>query len=255
MRALRQFVAVLVFGTGAFAQVTVPGTFSTAPPESPGLYGGPVVATPIISLGNGLSPTVVTGQQSGVVVVPQNQALELNGGVVSQQQTSGVASYSGAGITTQGESSFVIPASTTSTQLAFDYSVAPGSAVGDSRSLGEIADAARRERAAHALAASEAPDLPSHSPAKNRQAGWRDGDAAAVPARPGAARQPASRADVARNSTETASLNPGPPKNEKEARGAARALPQTSTVLPVIAVVGLVGLVTGLVMRRRKKTA
>lgn len=70
MRTRLVLLALLTTAVTMFAQVPVPGTFSTMPSQ-PLQFGTPVLSPPIATLGNGLSPAVVTTKQTVFVGVPQ----------------------------------------------------------------------------------------------------------------------------------------------------------------------------------------
>jgi hypothetical protein len=59
------------------AQTTIPGTFNRTQQQTPGTAnnGGSIVSTPTISLGNGITPTVITNQDTVNVTLPQNTSL------------------------------------------------------------------------------------------------------------------------------------------------------------------------------------
>jgi hypothetical protein len=112
-------VALLILLTSAFclAQAPIPGTFSTAPVD---VNSGLVLTTPMMSLGNGISPPVVTNQQSLVVGAPV-------GGAVFSTAVPGSAANGGRPPAPTGDLIHPEPS-----QMGFDAS-------GDTRSLGEVA--------------------------------------------------------------------------------------------------------------------
>lgn len=72
MRHLLVLFGVVCVSLSAFAQATIPGTFSRQTSSNTIAVGGYVVAPPSIALGNGLSPAVVTNVPTVEVTSPQN---------------------------------------------------------------------------------------------------------------------------------------------------------------------------------------
>jgi hypothetical protein len=70
MRTWLGVIAVMMISIAMCAQMPVGGTFSTVQAQ-PVFYGTPIVAPPIVSLGNGLTPTVITNRQPFVVGLSQ----------------------------------------------------------------------------------------------------------------------------------------------------------------------------------------
>lgn len=126
---------VLLLAVFATAQAPVPGTFSTAPVQP---NNGLVLTAPMMSLGNGISPTIVTNQQSVVVESPgaatgaitptpaEEAAAERTFGAMPRASVGG------------GESFYAGPSSGMSLEVG-----------SDSRSLGEVAASLRHQQPAN----------------------------------------------------------------------------------------------------------
>ncbi len=74
---LRIGVLTLVLSAAAFAQQTVPGTFTTVSPDSANNAMLPLVSTPTLTLSNGFTPATVTTPPSVATEAPESLA---NGG-------------------------------------------------------------------------------------------------------------------------------------------------------------------------------
>jgi hypothetical protein len=125
------------------AQMPVGGTFSTVQAQ-PVFYGTPIVAPPIVSLGNGLTPTVITNRQPFVVGAPQFTAQE------NSNAPTGTAEAAEASQEQQPTTEGAQP-----TRRRFDFVVSSAGAQssdlsGDTRSLVEVAAATRKSRMAPA---------------------------------------------------------------------------------------------------------
>jgi hypothetical protein len=79
MRSRMLTLSTILLSGIAVAQTPLPGTFNNAPPQNTQqintINGGYIVSTPTISLGNGITPTVVTNQDTVNVSLPQNTSL------------------------------------------------------------------------------------------------------------------------------------------------------------------------------------
>ena len=75
MRSRLLVVVILSSSMAVFAQVPVPGTFTTVPVQQV-QAGAPLLSPPIASLGNGLTPAVIVTKQSVLVGAPQNVPIE-----------------------------------------------------------------------------------------------------------------------------------------------------------------------------------
>lgn len=82
----RTFLALLLFALTlpAWAQAPIPGTFNrTQPRPNTDLYAGPVITTPQISFGSGLTPPVVVTGQTTLVSSPH---VEYEPSMISNQE-------------------------------------------------------------------------------------------------------------------------------------------------------------------------
>src|SRR3954464_5134362 len=70
MRTCFSVAVLMMISMAMFAQMPVGGTFSNVQAQ-PVQYGTPITSPPIVSLGNGLTPTVITNRQPFVVGAPQ----------------------------------------------------------------------------------------------------------------------------------------------------------------------------------------
>lgn len=144
MRSWMLSLATLMLSGAVAAQAPVPGTFTNTPPQTTqqtngsGNNGGYIVSPPTISYGDGITPTVVTSQDTVQVVAPQNTAI--NGPTVQATSPATLTPSNN-----QGANPANAPAQ------RFDFVVAPnadnsvvgGSMADDTVSLG---DAARKFR-------------------------------------------------------------------------------------------------------------
>ncbi len=151
MRSWILSFATLSLCGALFAQTPIPGTPNTTPPQTTqqingsGNNSGYIVAPPTITLGNGISPTVITNQDAVQVTVPQNMAV--SGSTV---QAPNPATVNNAPTANPGTTSGVQQ----NGQQHFDFVVAPtsdnsdigGSMSDDTVSLGEVARKYRNGR-------------------------------------------------------------------------------------------------------------
>jgi hypothetical protein len=136
---IRVLAFTIILSGVVAAQTTIPGTFNRTQPVPQQTNGGYIVSTPTISLGDGITPTVITNQDTVNVTLPQNTSL--NGPTV---QTNNPATLNTAANTTAASDN-----SQTAGQASrnFDFVKAPGgenspvagSMADDSVSLGEVA--------------------------------------------------------------------------------------------------------------------
>jgi len=145
MRRLLVLLSVVGFSMAAFAQVTIPGTFSTLPAQPGTSLYAPVLSTPTLSLGNGLTPGVVTNQPSYFISAPQNMPLvsSLVNAPVEYEPPVAIAAQ------TENESNpnSNVASAPNGVRPMFDFIVAgngSASCGSDSGSLAEVAAAARR---------------------------------------------------------------------------------------------------------------
>jgi hypothetical protein len=139
MRTCLCVAVVMMISLAMFAQMPVGGTFSNVQTAQPVVYGTPIVSPPTMTLGNGLTPTVITNRQVFVVGAPQ---------FVTQDNSNSSTGSAGAGENSQEQQT------TAGTQQApvrrrFDFVVTSGGAgtsnvSGDTRSLVEVAAATRK---------------------------------------------------------------------------------------------------------------
>jgi hypothetical protein len=139
MRTCLCVAVVMTISMAMFAQMPVGGTFSNVQTAQPVVYGTPIVSPPTMTLGNGLTPTVITNRQVFVVGAPQ---------FVTQDNSNSSTGSAGAGENSQEQQT------TAGTQQApvrrrFDFVVTSGGAgtsnvSGDTRSLVEVAAATRK---------------------------------------------------------------------------------------------------------------
>jgi hypothetical protein len=139
MRTCLCVAVVMMISLAMFAQMPVGGTFSNVQTAQPVVYGTPIVSPPTMTLGNGLTPTVITNRQVFVVGAPQ---------FVTQDNSNASTGSAGAGENSQEQQT------TAGTQQApvrrrFDFVVTSGGAgtsnvSGDTRSLVEVAAATRK---------------------------------------------------------------------------------------------------------------
>lgn len=135
MRSRWLVVLIVLSSVAVFAQVPVPGTFTTVSVQQV-QAGAPLLSPPIASLGNGLTPTVIVTKQSVLVGAPQNVPIEPETVADTASMGSSVASPE-----TEGQQSGRQRASRQ--PKSFDFIVESGTsgmvANDDSHSLGEVA--------------------------------------------------------------------------------------------------------------------
>jgi hypothetical protein len=141
MRTWFCLAAVMMMSVAVWAQMPVGGTFNNVQAQQV-QYGTPITSPPIVSLGNGLTPTVITNRQPFVVGAPQFVPAE------NTPATNGEA-------TDAAESSQERQASAGEQRARprrrFDFMVSSGgtaidAASGETRSLVEVAAATRKAR-------------------------------------------------------------------------------------------------------------
>lgn len=139
---IRVLAFTLILGGVVAAQTTIPGTFNRTQPVPQQTNGGYIVSTPTISLGDGITPTVITNQDTVNVTLPQNTSL--NGPTVQTNNPATLNANATATNTTAAADN-----SQTAGQASrnFDFVKAPGgesapvagSMADDTISLGEVA--------------------------------------------------------------------------------------------------------------------
>ena len=134
-------VAVVMLSVAMFAQMPVGGTFSNVQAQ-PVQYGTPVMSPPIVSLGNGLTPTVITNRQPYVVGAPQFVAPETPSQVSSLENPEEPQTPSAGTQKTPPRKRFDF--------VVTSGGVQSGAATGDTRSLVEVAATTRKSRVAPA---------------------------------------------------------------------------------------------------------
>lgn len=146
MRSRLLTLSTILLSGLAVAQTPLPGTFNNAPAQNTqqvNTNGGYIVSTPTISLGNGITPTVVTNQDTINVSLPQNTSL--NGPTV---QVSNPATLNETAVATNVANNQRIEGQASRN---FDFVNAPdggggpivGSMADSTVSLGEVARKAR----------------------------------------------------------------------------------------------------------------
>jgi hypothetical protein len=138
MRTSLVLAAVLTVSIAACAQMPVGGTFSSVQAQ-PVQFGTPVMSPPIVSLGNGLTPTVITNRQPFVVGAPQYVLPE----------TVTVAGEETGAESPQEQQQTTGRTQQTHARRRFDFVVSPGgtqpgASVGDTRGIVEAAAATRK---------------------------------------------------------------------------------------------------------------
>ena len=141
MRTSLSLAAVLMMSVAMFAQMPVGGTFSNVQAQ-PVQYGTPITSPPIVSLGNGLTPTVITNRQPFVVGAPQYVPVEAANAPSGEEQNASPENQQEHQQTTTGRQQ-------PQARKRFDFVVSSGGtqssgSAGDSRSIVEVAATTRK---------------------------------------------------------------------------------------------------------------
>lgn len=255
----------------AVAQTTWPGTFNNPPAQNTQqiiTIGGYLVSTPTLSLGNGLTPTVITNQDTVNVSMPQN------------------TSFSGPSVqvtnpATLNESAVVVPAPNATANVGseqrvqgqasrnFDFTSAPdggggplvGSMADNTISLGEVARKARngKQIAMHSITNADVNALNGTNPDEEQTP--TDGTSMATPQQPntngnavsgasqgnsGATQPPSVKtkpnAEHGAGTSPRGNPTPVPPAQNDQDKPK---LPKSSTSLPLVGTVGALSTLTG----------
>ena len=162
MRTWMLTISTLLLSGLAVAQTPIPGTFNNTPPQTTqqtngsGNNGGYIVSPPTISLGNGITPTVVSNQDSVNITGPQNtslngQAVQANNPATVNDNGGIVANADNANSGAVNNQASANGQNRTTASRNYDFARAPsgesgpitGSMSDDSISLGEVARKAR----------------------------------------------------------------------------------------------------------------
>jgi hypothetical protein len=140
MRTCLCVAVVMMMSIVMFAQMPVGGTFNNVQAQQV-QYGTPITSPPIVSLGNGLTPTVITNRQPYVVGAPQFVQAE-NAPTTGVQENPQEQQTAAAGTQQTARKRFDFVVTSGGTQS--------GEATGDTRSLVEVAATTRKTRVAPA---------------------------------------------------------------------------------------------------------
>jgi hypothetical protein len=182
-------ISTILLSGIAVAQTPLPGTFNSSPAQNTqqvNTNGGYIVSTPTISLGNGITPTVVTNQDTVNVSLPQNTSL--SGPTV---QVTNPATLNETSVATAAPATNVSNEQRVEGQASrnFDFINAPdggggpivGSMADSTVSLGEVARKARngKQIAKHSITNADVNALNGNTPDGEQPA--TDGTSMAAP--------------------------------------------------------------------------
>jgi hypothetical protein len=285
MRNRMLMLSTILLSGLAVAQTPMPGTFNNVPAQNTqqvNTNGGYIVSTPTISLGNGITPTVVTNQDTVNVSLPQNTSL--NGPSV---QVNNPATLNETAVATTNVANNQRVEGQASRN--FDFINAPdggggpivGSMADSTISLGEVARKARngKQIAKHSITNADVNALNGNTPDGEQQP--NDGTSMAAPqqtdangnpitgtpqsnggtagaAQPPAYSRPSGQGPFGQPSNSKPNAQQGPgiaPRGNPAPAPAQRdpkkpQLPRTSTSLPMVGTVGVLTLFAGVAFFR-----
>jgi len=246
------------------AQSVIPGTFNTAPQQpGNGNNSGYIVSPPTIALGNGITPTVVTNQDTISVTLPQNTSI--NGPTVQANVPATVNENAATMNNVATNSDQQIPGQASRN---FDFVNAPsgenkpivGSMADDSISLGELARKVRngKQIAKRSITNADVNALSGTPQSDNAQLGTdANGTAGGAIARPATQQTdpftPPTQPDGSKPNAQQGqgisprgSARPAQAPADRSGRTEKERLPNSSSSLPLLGTLGAISTLAGI---------